>query len=255
MISSRPGDHPSAVVLPHPDGPTSTMNSPPRPRGRGAIRTLTKEPAEQVRIATRALGDASPRSSDSARIAAAMGELRRVLKPGGTLFVTVPFGRTRRPRVAARLRRGRRGRTGRGLRSGAQRREFFTTRPTDGSARAPKRPPARSTGTTSPTRRPRLTAPLPRARSRRSTARARCRRALPPAAAPGARTREARRSSGSTTSPPGTSSSTSGPIASAALGAAGSITAWRTCWLIVASGLHSASRASVSFCSATSSIG
>jgi SAM-dependent methyltransferase len=58
-------------------------------------RVISISTLEHVGMDNTQYGDASPRSSDSsADAAAAMGELRRVLKPGGTLFVTVPYGRS-----------------------------------------------------------------------------------------------------------------------------------------------------------------
>jgi SAM-dependent methyltransferase len=48
---------------------------------------------EHVGMDNAQYGDATPRSADpAADVEAAMGELRRVLRPGGTLFLTVPYG-------------------------------------------------------------------------------------------------------------------------------------------------------------------
>jgi glycosyltransferase involved in cell wall biosynthesis/SAM-dependent methyltransferase len=57
-------------------------------------RVLSISTLEHVGMDNTQYGDTSPRSSDPrADLVAAISELRRVLKPGGTLYVTVPYGR------------------------------------------------------------------------------------------------------------------------------------------------------------------
>ena len=56
-------------------------------------RVVSISTLEHVGMDNEQYGDHGPRAADaSAALAEAIGELRRVLKPGGMLFVTVPYG-------------------------------------------------------------------------------------------------------------------------------------------------------------------